>query len=456
MTAHDRRSILAICILLPLSASMSVAGELATQGAPGGKIDYVAKLNELVKKGSDESLNAEPFYRKAFALYVESPTTIDGQEIVSWPTELIDERRAALTIWVEANSEALAQLRLGTQRPSYWCEYKGDRVLTADRFSYMSKARLLLWGLLLRAKFETAEGKANDAVADAMASCRFALDLRRRLLLSDQMMGLGASVWALRAEYQMLDKTHLDGTLLQAMQDQLMLLAKDRSWVIDLRGEELAVLDAIQSVYAHYRGEYENQDMGVVDRIVASQWAAKFRVDFGVNVTAEQLRSALLGHTAQELADLVKRGYAYYNVIVSKTPFQWRKEVVDFEEKQREFVGGNLLLSALAPAIRSQVVSSSRCRAERDALITVLALLRYKNDKAGLPVDLEDLVSAGYLAEVPMDPYSEWPLVYRRTEGSFVLYSVGADFRDNGGVHSPKWGEEVQGGDYIFWPVQKE
>jgi hypothetical protein len=69
---------------------------------------------------------------------------------------------------------------------------------------------------------------------------------------------------------------------------------------------------------------------------------------------------------------------------------------------------------------------------------------------------LDELVAAGYLAELPMDPYSEWPLVYRRTEGNFMLYSRGADFKDNNGVHSPKWGADARGGDYVFWPVQNE
>jgi len=114
------------------------------------------------------------------------------------------------------------------------------------------------------------------------------------------------------------------------------------------------------------------------------------------------------------------------------------------------------MLFVLLPAVPHVSEMSSRCRAERGALITTPALLQYKNDKGGFPADLEELVSAGYRSELPMDPYSQWPLVYRRVEGNFVLYSVGADFKDNGGKHDPKWGEKVQGGDFVFWPVQTE
>ena len=154
--------------------------------------------------------------------------------------------------------------------------------------------------------------------------------------------------------------------------------------------------------------------------------------------------------------DLVERWYTYYNSVVSKTPLQWKEQVRDFGEKQREFVGGNLILFVLLPAVGHVSEMSFRCRAERDALITVLCLLRYRDDKAGFPAELQDLVSSGYLPQLPMDPYSNKPLIYKRTEDSFMLYSVGADFQDNGGKHDPKWGQEAQGGDFVFWPVQNE
>ena len=53
-----------------------------------------------------------------------------------------------------------------------------------------------------------------------------------------------------------------------------------------------------------------------------------------------------------------------------------------------------------------------------------------------------------------MDPYSDKPLVYKRLDNSFTLYSLGADFDDDGGTPS-NWGEGDKGGDAVFWPVTK-
>jgi len=96
--------------------------------------------------------------------------------------------------------------------------------------------------------------------------------------------------------------------------------------------------------------------------------------------------------------------------------------------------------------------------ASTEALIAIAGILRFHKDKGIWPASLEELAAAGYIRQVPMDPYSGKPLVYARAGGSFVLYSCGQDFHDNGGVRGnsgtgsrkPPAGE----GDLVFWPVE--
>ena len=42
--------------------------------------------------------------------------------------------------------------------------------------------------------------------------------------------------------------------------------------------------------------------------------------------------------------------------------------------------------------------------------------------------NLEELLDAGYIKAMPMDPFSDKPLVYRKTKENFILYSVGQKF----------------------------
>jgi hypothetical protein len=100
----------------------------------------------------------------------------------------------------------------------------------------------------------------------------------------------------------------------------------------------------------------------------------------------------------------------------------------------------------------------NKCSTE--SLIAVIALLRYKKDKGSYPDNLQELVTAGYLKELPLDPYSDKPSVYRRTDDNFILYSLGENFKDDGGEvvrkgkSIRKWGTS-DAGDAVFWPIPK-
>ena len=65
-------------------------------------------------------------------------------------------------------------------------------------------------------------------------------------------------------------------------------------------------------------------------------------------------------------------------------------------------------------------------------LQTELALQLYRVEHGQMAESLDQLVP-GYLPAVPLDAWSQQPLIYRLTESGFVLYSVGYDGQDNGG-----------------------
>jgi len=100
-----------------------------------------------------------------------------------------------------------------------------------------------------------------------------------------------------------------------------------------------------------------------------------------------------------------------------------------------------------------------RMKTGREALLTVLAVMSYEKEKGQYPASLDELLEAGYLKKLPMDPYSDGPLVYRRTESGFLLYSFGRNLKDDGGElglssrGTPRmWADN---GDTVFWPVLK-
>ena len=84
-------------------------------------------------------------------------------------------------------------------------------------------------------------------------------------------------------------------------------------------------------------------------------------------------------------------------------------------------------------------------------------LARYAAGRGTFPETLDQLVEAGYLNEVPDDPFGQGPLSYRKMSEGFLLYSWGDNLRDDGGrMGIGSDGEprmRSDNGDWVFWPV---
>ena len=92
--------------------------------------------------------------------------------------------------------------------------------------------------------------------------------------------------------------------------------------------------------------------------------------------------------------------------------------------------------------------------------MTIIAVLRYAQDKGDYPDNLGELITAGYLKEIPLDMFSDKPLVYRKTDDGFTLYSVGPNFIDDSGESGKDKKGKVrlwaENGDAVFWPALKK
>ena len=86
----------------------------------------------------------------------------------------------------------------------------------------------------------------------------------------------------------------------------------------------------------------------------------------------------------------------------------------------------------------------------RRAAITAMAVQKFRLAQNGALVErLEELVPR-FLPSVPLDPYDGQPLRYKRLSSGFVVYSIGADGRDNGGLERPTRGAAKDFDDTFF------
>ena len=88
-----------------------------------------------------------------------------------------------------------------------------------------------------------------------------------------------------------------------------------------------------------------------------------------------------------------------------------------------------------------------------DQMRLAIALERFRMVRGAFPEMLAELVP-DFIAEVPVDMYSQKPLIYRRKDGgTFLLYGVGKNRTDDGGAVDPKRSDTQQADDvWLFAP----
>ncbi len=364
------------------------------------KTDYVTELNKIGIAGRPESDNAAPYYEKAIELYVEKPESLKIST-TDWPKEMTAQQQAMLKKWVQDNNKALEQIQLGSKKTYCWFKHTGQ-TLHQTEMPNLSTRRELAFALQARAMLSAEDGDITSAVNDTLTLYTFGVHVANGPKpLIEKLVGIAVKSLSIGTAFNILDKKMVDTNLMKNLEDKFKQLVTDYSEPFDMRGEKIFMQEQVETdpVYRSFK---------------------------------PYLKSTL----------------EYYDTMATKTPWQLHNEQTQPTTKD------NPLIEVLGSPMTNVIELESRIRADEQALITTLAILRYNANSDGYPNALSQLVAAGYIKELPIDPFSNKPFVYKRTIQGFTLYSFGADYDDDGGLHS-KWGTGDEGGDQVFWPLEQ-
>jgi hypothetical protein len=137
----------------------------------------------------------------------------------------------------------------------------------------------------------------------------------------------------------------------------------------------------------------------------------------------------------------VKRGYPVILrtmnecVDIAGLPIEQQKAAWDqMDQKMKRQGSENALARLLLPGLVKVAQSNQRIHARLRTAICALAAERFRQDHKRWPHSLTELTDAKYLSSVPADPYDGKPLRCKELPDGFLVYSVGPDQTDNGGV----------------------
>ncbi len=416
-------------------------------------VDYVQWMNEHVRSGRSDDLNALPYYERAVELSKEVPDELKDVLSGLLPEQFTSEQWDALEEFLARDAQALDALRQGAAKPHYWNVYKGKtsegRIpdmaaqvtggLMPTFNGYRKLARKLCF---LQIPWSLHIGDIEGAIDDSIVFHRFAQHIHGQGLLIEQLVSIAIEAVAHAKTFEIIDNFDISAEKLEDMQKQLEEIYSNEV-IIDLETEKGFWYDFIQCTFT---------DDGKGSGRAMKQ---------GVAIAAGDLQGALKGFVAgypdrREVTASIDRYFERIGQLASQTPWQLAQAGWN-NAKWNELASNHLLLNTVSPGFRKSIEIAWRVRASRTALLTVLAIKRYEKANKAYPASLDELVGAGYLKELPHDPYSSGPLRYKVVGNDFVLYSFGADMKDDGGRLGTKSGKPFKwsdDGDWVFWPVE--
>ena len=343
--------------------------------------------------------------------------------------------------WLEVNEKPLALAIEATRRPDYFHPMIARsaagvrRMLIEALLPTVQKHREIASLLTLRVNWNLGAGKIDDACADALAIHRLGRLVVRGGCFIELLVGIAIDALAHSADAVIFEHGRPTAKQALAYQAELMKLAPITGPADKIAlYERFFFLDAVQH---SIKGGTAVPAGGVIEGLTAEEilravdWEAVFRKGNGLY---DRIETALNKPTRIERLAISKALDADLDKLRAKAknpkidpndpPAKIRTEVTE--------ILAAMYLGLLMPAYGKIGGAVDRAEQINRNGIVVAGLAAHFADRKKYPETLADLVPK-YLARVPVDVFGDQPVIYKKTDTGYLLYSVGANGVDDGG-----------------------
>jgi competence protein ComGC len=381
---------------------------------------------------------------------------------------LNEQEQEEIRKWVKLNEAAWQEFVAASSKSYCYREYQYDpnikdenkwllNVLVPHLSEIRGVAKLGRW----QARIHIDANQPRQALEDCLSIVRCGSHWQGGGgTLIEQLVGLALSGLAYNEILNIAGTKDLSSVDLKHLQESLLQIYPQSFPLMNMEGERICFLDVVQHLFTEGGpggGHLVPHKLTYLGDITGS--ADEIRINV---VRLPFYTAAAMVHAGRD--ETIAKGneiYDYQAKRAKMTPYQRHindpngiDKVISNLSKYRFF-----LIHIIMPAIDRASEIAYRGKASHQATVTILALRRWRLEKNEYPANLDELVAAGYLKELPADPFSDKTLVYKKTDDDFTLYSVGSNFKDDGGKsgvdtrgEAKKW---MDNGDTVFWPVPK-
>jgi hypothetical protein len=364
--------------------------------------------------------------------------------------------------WIAQNEPAWQEFVAGSAKSYCYRPYMYDpnhedksiwSILLTPPLGPLRKLSMMgIW----RSRIDRDQDRLQQSIEDCLAIARSAVHWQGKGTLVEQLVGLAINNLSHEEILNILADRKFSADEMQQLYEQLSKIYPKDYPLINMESERLAFMDVVQRSFTDGGPGgghlipglwYEYTDLSSQAQLFMPFYTALSMVHARRDATVEKANE--IYGLQSKLAEMTP-----YEIHVSnlKTPDEI---MYDSWQNYRFF-----LIQIFMPAAARTSELAYRGKMYHEATLTILAILRWRLQKDQYPATLEELTTAGFLKELPRDPYSNKPLVYKKTDDDFALYSVGPNFKDDGGEvfvkdgNPRRWGTD-EFGDIVFWPVTK-
>jgi len=430
-------------------------------------IDYLAMINETGRSGVSEGDNAWPYYEKAGKLYVQPEKWMKNFIRSQWsngykrPEEIKEAPKASLLKWIEENEDSWQQFAMGSLKKL--CFIKSEDFIDEEKwligllypqgntlFDLLRLGRWRLWRHL-------EQNQIPEVIEDSFIMLKAARNLQgENNIFYEHAIGQIYTASVCEALAHITASEQLSAADLKQVQQQLLQISQRDYPKWNPEPIRTIFMDTVQRTFT---------DGGPGGGHIIPERLKDFYTLYSPS-EREKPKKPLPFYIAQSMVHAGRdETIARYDVLfeslsrdLKTSPYRRATEenhtaklASTLDEKNYSLI--HHLLIKHIPTMLKRVDMRYQIISQYEAVRTIFALRRWQQEKSEYPEKLEELVEAGYLKELPDDPYSDGPLRYERRQDDFVLYSVGGNFEDDGGTRNPEDALWEGSGDRIFWPI---
>jgi hypothetical protein len=457
--------VLGVAILIPVirhyQLRFAVANYVAELKAKGEPMD----LAQVIPPPVPPEQNSADAFRNAAALIDADRSLLEtnypygmkmvapGKAMIRWQQPDIRDSDATnswedATAAVTQNAQAIALLQQITEKPSFDFKIKYEPGVADIVFTnfYLAQSKRAAQRLEAAALCDLHQGDTASAAKNLRAMLALVKAMRDERLVISELVRIAIAQITLTANWEFLQSTNLTD-------EQLAALQQDWTSLDFVRGDENAMaMERVTGRITSAKWRKSNSTLqdymetGVRLGLSDQEETALDKLKVKTKVFLwrywwsypDELRALESYEIFLKAARFAETNYSFQTAITNQRD---ELETLKLNNTNDDFYFlSNPAKADFHSLISQGVISLSavfdktmRVEVAKQMTITAIALKRYQLKHGNYPADLNSLVPE-FMSEVPLDPVDGQPLRYRpNADGTFLLYSVGENGKDDGG-----------------------